>query len=125
MYKECDFNLEGYKLICDTVYKTYNNTVAAPFIMLGATDARHYNEISDCVIRFSPMLFTSDERKGVHGLDEQISVESLKKGLVFYENLLKELSADIIICKFLLIIHKNKNFWKNFKKRLAFYESLC
>ena len=89
MYKECDYNLEGYKKICDTVYKTYNNTVAAPFIMLGGTDARHYNEVSDCVIRFSPLLITSEERKGVHGLDEQIKVESLKKGLVFYENLLE------------------------------------
>ena len=34
---------------------------------------------------------TSEERKGVHGLDEQIKVESLKKGLIFYENLLEEL----------------------------------
>ena len=91
MYQECDYNLEGYKKICNTVYKTYNNTVAAPFIMLGGTDARHYNEVSDCVIRFSPLLITSEERKGVHGLDEQIKVESLTKGLVFYENLLEVL----------------------------------
>lgn len=89
MYTECDFSLEGYKKISDTVYKTYNNTVVAPFIMLGGTDARHYNEVSDCVIRFSPLLITSEERKGIHGLDEQIKVESLKKGLVFYENLLE------------------------------------
>ena len=60
MYTECDFNLEGYKKISDTVYKTYNNTVVAPFIMLGGTDARHYNEVSDCVIRFSPLLITNE-----------------------------------------------------------------
>jgi len=91
MYNECDFNLEGYKKIESVIYKTYNNTVAAPFIMLGGTDARHYNEISDCVIRFTPLVVTNEERKGVHGLDEQIKVESLKKGLIFYENLLEEL----------------------------------
>lgn len=89
MYKECDFNSEGYKKIKDTVYKTYDNVVVAPFIMLGGTDARHYNEICDCVIRFSPIIITSEERKGVHGLDEQIKVESLKKGLEYYENLLE------------------------------------
>ena len=83
--KNCSINFTNH-----TLYnKTYNNTVAAPFIMLGGTDARHYNEVSDCVIRFSPLLITSEERKGVHGLDEQIKVESLKKGLVFYENLLE------------------------------------
>lgn len=91
MYKECDYDLEGYKLINDIVYKTYDNVVAAPFIMLGGTDARHYNEISDCVIRFSPVVVTSAERKGVHGLDEKIGVQSLKKGLEFYENLLEVL----------------------------------
>lgn len=89
MYKECDFNLEGYEKIKKTVYKTYENIVVAPFIMLGGTDARHYNEISDCVIRFSPIIFTNEERKGVHGLDEKLKVESLKKGLEFYENLLE------------------------------------
>jgi len=41
------------------------------------------------------------------------------------QNLLKRLSADIILCDFLLIIHKNKKILKNFKKRLAFFESLC
>ncbi len=89
MYKECDFNSEGYNKIRDVVYKTYDNIVAAPFIMLGGTDARHYNEISDCVIRFSPILLTSEDRKGVHGLDEKLKVESLKKCLEFYENLLE------------------------------------
>lgn len=91
MYKECDFNLEGYNKIKNTVYKTYENVVVSPFIMLGGTDARHYNEISDCVIRFSPLIFTNEERKGIHGLDEKIKVDSLKKGLEFYENLLEML----------------------------------
>ena len=91
MYKECDFDLEAYKTVENIVYKTYNDTVAAPFIMLGGTDARHYNEVSDCVIRFTPFVVTNEERKGVHGLDEQLKVESLKKGLVFYENLLEVL----------------------------------
>lgn len=91
MYKECDFDLEAYKKVENIVYKTYNDTVAAPFIMLGGTDARHYNEVSDCVIRFTPFVVTNEERKGVHGLDEQLKVESLKKGLVFYENLLEVL----------------------------------
>lgn len=89
MYKECDFNTEGYKKIEQTIYKTYDNVVAAPFIMLGGTDARHYNEISDCVIRFSPVKVTNEERKGVHGLDEQLSVSAVKKGLEFYQNLLE------------------------------------
>lgn len=89
MYGECDFNSEGYKKIKDTVYKTYDNVVVAPFIMIGGTDARHYNEVSDCVIRFSPIRINNEERKGVHGLNEKIRADSLQKGLEFYENLLE------------------------------------
>ena len=91
MYNECDYNLEAYKLVRDVIYKTYDNIVAAPFIMLGGTDGRHYNEICDCVVRFSPIKVSNEERKGVHGLNEKLKVESLQQGLEFYEILLEEL----------------------------------
>lgn len=90
-YQECSFKSEGYKLIKDCVIETYNDTKVAPFIMLGGTDGRHYNEISDCVIRFSPMRVTKEDRKGIHGLNERISVDSLTKCLEFYERLLTKL----------------------------------
>ena len=91
MYGECDFNQKGYEIIKDTTIETYPDTIVAPFIMLGGTDARHYNEISDCVIRFSPIKVTNEDRKGIHGLNEKIKVETLQKGLEFYQRLLKKL----------------------------------
>ena len=91
MYGECDFNQKGYEIIKQTTIETYPNTVVAPFIMLGGTDARHYNEISDCVIRFSPIKVTNEDRKGIHGLNEKIKVETLEKCLEFYQRLLPKL----------------------------------
>ncbi len=91
MYGECDFNQKGYEIIKDVTIETYPNTVVAPFIMLGGTDARHYNEISDCVIRFTPVKLTNEDRKGVHGLNEKIKVESLEKCLEFYQRLLSKI----------------------------------
>ena len=91
MYGECDFKQEGYNIIKQTTIETYPNTVVAPFIMLGGTDARHYNEISDCVIRFSPIKVTNEDRKGIHGLNEKIKVETLEKCLEFYQRLLPKL----------------------------------
>ena len=91
MYGECDFNSFGYNLIKETTIETYKNTIVAPFIMLGGTDARHYNEISDCVIRFSPFKVTNEDRKGIHGLNEKIKVENLEKCLEFYQRLLTKI----------------------------------
>ena len=59
--------------------------------MFGGTDGRHYNEISDCVIRFSPMKVTNEERNGMHGLNEKLSVKSLIKCHEFYIRLLEKL----------------------------------
>ncbi len=91
MYPECSFKQEGYETIKETIIETYNGTVVAPFIMLGGTDGRHYNEVCDCVIRFSPMKLSNADRKGVHGLNERIDVESLKKCNEFYQRLLTKL----------------------------------
>ena len=91
MYGECDFNSEYYNIIKDTTIETYRNTVVAPFVMLGGTDGRHYNEISDCVIRFTPVKLTNEDRAGVHGLNEKIKVESVEKCLEFYQRLLTKI----------------------------------
>ena len=91
MYKECDFNLPEYDIIKETIIETYNDTVVSPFIMLGGTDGRHYNEISDCVIRFSPFKVSNEDRKGIHGLNEKIKVETLEKCFEFYQRLLTKI----------------------------------
>ena len=91
MYGESDFNSEGYKIIKETTLETFDNVVVAPFIMLGGTDARHYNEISNCVLRFSPMKVSNEDRKGIHGLNEKIKVEHLKQSLEFYQRLLTKI----------------------------------
>lgn len=91
MYPECSFNSLGYKLIKETVIETYPDTIVAPFISFGGTDGRHYNEISDCVIRFSPMPVTNEERRGMHGINEKLRVSSLEKCLEFYERLLTKI----------------------------------
>ena len=91
MYEECDFRLPGYDIIKETTIETYPGTIVAPFVMLGGTDARHYSEICDCVIRFTPVKLTNEDRKGVHGLNEKLKVEAVEKGLEFYQRLLTKL----------------------------------
>jgi len=91
MYGESDFTSQGYQIIKETTLETFDNVVVAPFIMLGGTDARHYNEISNCVLRFSPMKVSNEDRKGIHGLNERIKVEHLKQCLEFYQRLLTKL----------------------------------
>jgi carboxypeptidase PM20D1 len=56
--------------------------------MLGATDSRHFGEVSDNIVKFSPMI----DPIGFHGIDERVSLESYQTALWFYEQLLKDLN---------------------------------
>lgn len=74
----------GYKLIDATIKKTFDQTITTPFLMIGATDSRHFGEVSTNIIKFSPMT----DPIGFHGIDERISLDSYRHALWFYEQLL-------------------------------------
>jgi len=62
-----------------------------PFIMVATTDSRHYQKLADAIFRFSPHKLDTQEINGVHGHDERISLENLRRGLAFYTALLRSL----------------------------------
>ena len=90
-FPECSYKTEGYELVKETIIETYPGTVVAPFLNVGGSDGKHWCRVSDCVIRFSPFKVTNEERAGIHGLDEQLKVETLHKCLEFYERLIVKL----------------------------------
>ncbi len=77
----------GYQKVEATIKRSYPNLLSSPFLMLGATDSRHFGEVSDNIVKFSPMI----DPIGFHGIDERVSLESYRTALWFYEQLLKDL----------------------------------
>jgi carboxypeptidase PM20D1 len=77
----------GYQKIASTIQKTYPQVIASPFLVIGATDSRHFSEVSSNIIKFSPMV----DPIGFHGIDERVSLESFKTALWFYEQLLSDI----------------------------------
>jgi len=56
----------------------------APYLMVQCSDSRHYSEISDKVYRFSAMDITKEERATIHGNDEHIRLEVIKRAVEFF-----------------------------------------
>jgi carboxypeptidase PM20D1 len=77
----------GYQKIAAAVRKSYPQVITSPFLVIGATDSRHFGELSSNIIKFSPAI----DPIGFHGIDERVSLESYKTALWFYEQLLREL----------------------------------
>ena len=76
----------GYKNIDAAIKKSLPQAISAPFLMIGATDSRHFYDVSKDIIKFSPMI----DPIGFHGIDERVSLESYKTALWFYENLIRD-----------------------------------
>ena len=83
---ECD----SYKKVEKAILNTWKGSVVAPYLMVQCSDSRHYGKISDKVYRFSACDLTSEERAGVHGIDEHLRLDAIIRSVEFYLRLLKQ-----------------------------------
>ncbi len=77
-----------YRLINRTVREVFPGTVVAPGLMIGGTDSRHFEGISDHIFRFSPVRAKAEDLPRFHGTNERISVDNLAELIRFYHRLL-------------------------------------
>jgi Acetylornithine deacetylase/Succinyl-diaminopimelate desuccinylase and related deacylases len=80
----------GFKAIEKAIYSIFPQAAAAPYIVLGGTDARKYQNVCASIYRFSPYQIKSEDLKRMHGTDERISLDNLKKSIVFFIKLITE-----------------------------------
>jgi carboxypeptidase PM20D1 len=81
-----DINSPAFKMMEEAIYKTVDNAIPAPYIMLGATDSRVYREISNGVVNFSPLV----DSKGFHGIDERLPIKDFQRFINFITIIIKE-----------------------------------
>ena len=77
-----DLNSYGYGELVGTLEYYFDGLRFIPAQNKGATDARHYEGLSRCVMRFGPFLEEEDiSREGIHGTNERISVRAFAQGV--------------------------------------------
>ena len=81
---------EGWQKVASAVASTWRGCVVTPYLMVQCSDCRHYGRISDKVYRFSAMDLTKEERATIHGNNERIRVETIRRAAEFYIRLLRQ-----------------------------------
>ena len=92
--KISDTDSHGFTTIHKTIKQVFPETLVSPYLVLAATDARHYGDISDQIFRFSPMRINKSNVNSIHGLNERIAVGELENGIRFYIQLIKNAAID-------------------------------
>ena len=85
---------EQFGLLAAAVEATYPGTVVAPYIMMAATDSRHFHRFAPAVYRFAPLAMTAAQRAGIHGVNEHVTIDSLERGERFFQHLIRLLPTS-------------------------------
>jgi carboxypeptidase PM20D1 len=84
---------DAFRLLEATIGEQFPDAVPAPYLMLAATDARHFTAICERVYRFAPFRMTKAQRESIHAHDEHLGVEAFLDGVAWYRRLIERLPA--------------------------------
>jgi len=82
---------DAFGLIEETIGEVFPDAVTAPYVMMAATDSRHFTAISDRVYRFAPFRMTKAQREAIHSYDEHLGVDAFLDGVRWYRRLIERL----------------------------------
>ncbi|MBQ3904112.1 MAG: M20/M25/M40 family metallo-hydrolase [Eubacterium sp.] len=71
----------------------FSMSAPVPFVVMGATDARHYQNLTDQIYRFSPFVMPPDILMLAHGTDERIPLDGLEHGVTFFKRYIRLLAG--------------------------------
>lgn len=80
---------EPFRLLQTTIAQVFPGMIAAPNLLSGATDTKHFQKLSSNVYRFIPVSVTAEDLGRIHGTDERVSVEDYAGAVRFYAQLVR------------------------------------
>lgn len=81
---------KGFKAIQQAAVNTNTEVITAPYMMIGASDAKHYNKVAKDAYRYLPVEMEEDGLERMHGTNERIKKEAFINVVNFYVDLMKQ-----------------------------------
>ncbi len=86
---------EAYLLTKQTIHEIFPDIPVAPAMFLAATDARHFTEVTDHLLRFRPIRARPDDSSRIHGTDERIAVDNYSEMIAFYIRFIENTTSGL------------------------------
>ena len=78
-----------FELLQTALAASWPEAVATPYLVVATTDARHFHRHFPNVYRLAPLLMTATQRARIHGVDEDVDLDSLVRGTRFHDALIR------------------------------------
>jgi len=85
------FDDEVFDYLRSVTHSVYPTAGIAPYVQSSCSDARHFSLICPHTYRFAGFLFKGEQRSAIHGVDENLDVDSYLRGVGFYKQLIVHL----------------------------------
>jgi carboxypeptidase PM20D1 len=82
---------EVFAYLHRVIHSVYPQAGIAPYVMNGASDARHIARICPHTYRFGGFMLRAEQRSSVHARDESLDVENYLQGIGFYIEFIRHL----------------------------------
>lgn len=84
----------SFKILEEICTRTDSDLLVAPYLVMGGTDAYHYEEVCDNIYRFAPFVMDTKLLLTTHGTDERIPISCMADGLKFFKRYIRMMSAE-------------------------------
>lgn len=78
-----------YRAIVDVIHRNYPSASIAPAVSTGFTDSHWFRDLGIASYGFAPFVIPQAEEGGVHGNNERISIENIRKGTAMMVELVR------------------------------------
>ncbi len=79
----------SFENIHRTIRQIFPDVIVAPWLVVGATDSRHYAQLSHNIYRFIPIQMRPEDTRRFHGTNERIAVENYEDCVRFFMQLIR------------------------------------
>lgn len=84
----------SFKILEEICTRTDRDLLVAPYLVMGGTDAYHYEEVCDNIYRFAPFVMDTKLLLTTHGTDERIPIACMADGLKFFKRYIRLMSQE-------------------------------
>ena len=84
----------AFKIIEELCMQENKNSIVAPYLVMGGTDACYYEPICENIYRYAPYRVSVSLLRCTHGTNERIPVDAVAPGVAFFKRYIRRASAE-------------------------------